>query len=56
MQVFSDGSLDALAMWADLNQDLVARAGLFGGVVISVLIALAIVAIPFAVLSWLGPS
>ena len=55
MQIFPE-EMNLLGSWGSLSQDLIDWAGPFGGVAVSVLIALPIAAVPFAVLSWLGPN
>jgi hypothetical protein len=54
-QIFAEG-IDLLGSWGSLSQDLIDWIGPFGGIAVSVLIALPIAAIPFAALSWLGPN
>ena len=56
MQIFDEGTFDVLSSWGNLSQDLIAWAGPIGGIALSVLITLLIAAVPFAVLSWLGPN
>jgi hypothetical protein len=55
-QIFAEGISDVLRDWRGLSQDLIAWAGPVGGLALGVLIALPIVALPFTVLSWLGPN
>jgi len=55
-QISAEGIVDLLALWDGFSQSLVAWAGLYGGLAISFLVALLIVVIPFAALSWLGPN
>ncbi len=55
-QIFAEGIIDVLGSWGSLSQDLTDWIGPFGGIAVTVLIALPIAAIPFAALSWLGPN
>ena len=56
MQVLSQGVVESLDFWGDLNQELAVWDGPVGGLALGVLIALPIVAVPFALLSRLGPN
>ena len=55
-QFFAEGIVDLLALWNDLRQSLIDWAGLYGGLAVSFMVALMIVVISFAVLSWLGAN